>query len=286
MITVADSFGSVVSIALVIIGLLLVAEVLVVVLWWQLNSQTSDRLSDLAHRLNPTRLRERNGTNTSQQEASTTEHPAAAANASADSSQASEVTPSPLAPTPKSTPPRIPGSRLGPDGFAPLAPPLQQSIDFWGAENRIGETLLTLPTDRWTWQRYVHVHGYLFPFLLFGETGVFAIWAALGPVRWEQLHQVGSQADYLKQTLPEYPGPVHAVWCRPLHRGELPPRWWCRPDELGAWVMGLSSLLDWVESFGTENGVGVADITRLLELRRAAVPTHPVLRRPDLVPDL
>ncbi len=182
--------------------------------------------------------------------------------------------------------PRIPGSRLPTDTFAPIATRLQASREMLRAESLIEQTLQTLPVDRWEWQRQVLVDGNVLPFLIFGETGVFAVWGAIGPVLWEEPARIRARAAYLEQLLPDYPGEVHAAFCRALHHGDLQPRWWSREDGVGAWVMGLSSLTEWMQHYGTDNGVGVGDLNRLRELRAAVVKPGPPPRHPTLIPDL
>jgi hypothetical protein len=182
--------------------------------------------------------------------------------------------------------PRIPGSRLPTDTFAPIATRLQASREMLRAESLIEQTLQTLPVDRWEWQRQVLLDGQILPFLIFGETGVFAVWGAIGPVLWEEPARIRARAAYLEQLLPDYPGEVHAAFCRALHHGDLQPRWWSHQAGVGAWVMGLSSLTEWMEHFGTDNGVGVADLNRLRELRAAVVKPGPPPRHPTLIPDL
>jgi hypothetical protein len=182
--------------------------------------------------------------------------------------------------------PRIPGSRLPTDTFAPIATRLQASREMLRAESLIEQTLQTLPVDRWEWQRQVLVDGNVLPFLIFGETGVFAVWGAIGPVLWEEPARIRARAAYLEQLLPDYPGEVHAAFCRALYHGDLHPRWWSHEDGVGAWVMGLSSLTDWMRHYGTDNGVGVGDLNRLRELRAAVVKPGPPPRHSTLIPDL
>jgi hypothetical protein len=182
--------------------------------------------------------------------------------------------------------PRIPGSRLPADTFSPIATRLQASREMLRAESLIEQTLQTLPVDRWEWQRQVLLDGHVLPFLIFGETGVFAVWGAIGPVLWEEPARIRARAAYLEQLLPDYPGEVHVAFCRALHHGDLQPRWWSHERGVGAWVMGLSSLTEWLQHFGTDNGVGVGDLNRLRELRAAVVKPGPPPRHPTLIPDL
>jgi hypothetical protein len=49
-------------------------------------------------------------------------------------------------------------------------------------------------------------------------------------------------------------------------------------------MMGLESLIAWIEHFGTDHGLGVTDLNRLRQL--AKPKPRPVARVPDVVPDL
>jgi hypothetical protein len=72
--------------------------------------------------------------------------------------------------------------------------------------------------------------------------------------------------------------------CRALAPTEIEPRWWCRPGEQGAWVMGREWLIRWIEHFSPDHGLGVTDLERLREL--ANPKPGPMPRVPDVVPDL
>ena len=101
------------------------------------------------------------------------------------------------------------------------------------------------------------------PFLILGETGVFALWGAPGPLQWRDLPFYSEMAANIKMALPGYAGPVHAGICRAFEP-EIKPRWWCRSGEPdGAWVMGLDWVIRWLEHFGPEHGLGATDIERL-----------------------
>ena len=148
--------------------------------------------------------------------------------------------------------------------------PLGQRVDnarrLAVADARVSGVLQTLPADRWFVERYVVFAGHSVPFLVLGETGVFCVWRAPGPLRWRDLPFYDRIAARVKASLPGYGGPVHAGVCRAFDV-DLAARWWCRGDQPGgAWVLGLGWLLAWVEHFGPSHGLGVADIARLREL--------------------
>jgi hypothetical protein len=120
--------------------------------------------------------------------------------------------------------------------------------------------------------------------LILGETGVFAVWALSGPPIWDELPIPSHVAAHVKETLPGYAGPVQVGLCRALATSSLQPRWWCRPGEPGAWVMGPDWLTRWLVHFGPGHGLGVTDLQRLRELATPHADTR--ARGPDVVPDL
>jgi hypothetical protein len=112
-------------------------------------------------------------------------------------------------------------------------------------------------------ERNVVFAAHPIPFLILGETGVFALWGAPGPLQWRDLPFYSEMAANIKGALPGYAGPVHAGICRAFEP-EITPRWWCRSGEPdGAGVMGLDWVIRWLEHFGPEHGLGARDIERL-----------------------
>jgi hypothetical protein len=181
-------------------------------------------------------------------------------------------------------PPAIAGARCSPETLEPLADELDASHRLAVAEARVADTLAHLPSDRWLVERYVVIAGHRIPFLILGETGVFAVWALSGPPIWDELPIPSHVAAHVTDTLPGYGGPVQVGLCRALAASGLQPRWWCRPGEPGAWVMGSDWLIRWLEHFGPAHGLGVTDLERLREL---AVPKPgPARRTSDVIPDL
>ncbi len=89
---------------------------------------------------------------------------------------------------------------------------------------------------------------------------------------------------HVKQALPGYAGAVQVGICRALAPAGIEPRWWCRPGEPGAWVMGPEWLIGWIEHFSPSHGLGVEDLERLRELSKPKPGALP--RVPDVVPDL
>ena len=181
--------------------------------------------------------------------------------------------------------PSVPGPRCSPETLEPLARSLDTSHRLAIAEARVAETLGTLPSDRWLLERYALIAGHRIPFLVLGETGVFVICAVTGPPAWDELRLPAEVAEqHIMPTLPGYTGPMRVGLCRALATSAIEPRWWCRPGEAGAWMMGLESLIAWIEHFGTDHGLGITDLRRLREL--ATPKPGPVARAPDVVPDL
>jgi hypothetical protein len=166
----------------------------------------------------------------------------------------------------------------------PLASYLGTARRLGIAEARVATTLAALPSARWLVERYVLFAGQRIPFVILGDTGVFAVCALAGPPLWAELALPSQMATHIRQALPGYPGMVHVGLCRALAPVGLEPRWWCRPGEPGAWVMGLEWLVPWISHFGSDHGLNAEDIDRL---RQLATPRPTELRRvPDVVPDL
>ena len=183
-----------------------------------------------------------------------------------------------------SSPSAVPGPRYSPETLEPLAQNLDTSHRLAFAEARVAETLAGLPPDCWLVERYVLIAGHRIPFLVLGDTGVFVICALTGPPAWDELRLPAQVAEHVASALPGYTGPMHVGLCRPLAPPGLEPRWWCRPGEPGAWVMGREWLISWIEHFEPGHGLGVTDLERLRQLANAK--PGPVTRVPDVVPDL
>jgi len=162
-------------------------------------------------------------------------------------------------------PPAIAGARLSPEQLEPLGQDLDNSRRLAASEARVAPVLDTLPADRWLVERQVLVGTHRVPFLILGETGVFVLWAMAGPLQWRDLSFFHEIARHVEQALPGYTGTVQPGVCR-VSAPDIEPRWWCRPGEPGAWVVGLASLIRWLQHFGPENGLGVKDLERLREL--------------------
>ena len=181
--------------------------------------------------------------------------------------------------------PSVQGPRCSPETLEPLAQSLDTSHRLQVAEARVAQMLGTLPPDRWLIERYALIAGHRIPFLALGETGVFVICALTGPPAWDELRLPAQVAEqHIVPTLPGYTGAMRVGLCRALATSAIEPRWWCRASEPGAWVMGLASLIPWIEHFGTDHGLGITDLKRLREL--ATPKPGPIPRAPDVVPDL
>jgi hypothetical protein len=181
-------------------------------------------------------------------------------------------------------PPALPRARYSPETLEPLAQSLDTSHRLAIAEARVAETLAGLPSDRWLVERYVLVAGHRIPFLMLGDTGVLIICALTGPPAWDELRLPAQVAEHVASALPGYTGPMHVGLCRPLAPTGIEPRWWCRPGEPGAWVMGREWLIPWIKHFEPGHGLGATDLKRLRQLANAK--PGPVARVPDVVPDL
>jgi hypothetical protein len=183
------------------------------------------------------------------------------------------------------TRPSVQGPRCSPETLEPLARCLDTSHRLQVAEARVAQMLGTLPSDRWLIERYALIAGHRIPFLVLGETGVFVVCALTGPPAWDELALPAQVAEqHIMPTLPGYTGAMRVGLCRALATSAIEPRWWCRPGEPGVWMMGLESLIPWIEHFDTGHGLGITDIKHLREL--AAPKPGPIARAPDVVPDL
>ena len=187
---------------------------------------------------------------------------------------------------PDTSAPSNPGARRSPETLEPLADSLRSAQLRTIAEAHVAETLTALPSDEWYVGRYVLMDGHRIPFVILGETGAFAVWALTGPPVWDELPFPSEMADRVKRKLPGYLGPVQVGLCRALGQtAGIAPRWWCRPGEPGAWVMGREWLIRWIEHFSPQHAFAAGDIQRLRALadrRRDAPPP----RVPDVVPDI
>ena len=190
------------------------------------------------------------------------------------------------APNPDMSPPSNPEARHSLQTLEPLADSLRSAQLRTIAEAHVAETLAALPPESWYVGRYPLMDGHRIPFVIIGETGAFAVWALTGPPVWDELPFPSEMADRVKRKLPGYTGPVQVGLCRALGRTvQIVPRWWCRPGEPGAWVMGREWLIRWIEHFGPEHAFNAGDIQRLralAERRREGPPP----RVPDAVPDI
>ena len=168
------------------------------------------------------------------------------------------------APTAAETPAGvIAAARISPETLEPLSQRVDNSRRLAVARARLGDVLTALPGDRWFVEQNVVFAAHPIPFLILGETGVFALWGAPGPLQWRDLPFYSEMAANIKMALPGYAGPVNAGICRAFEP-EIAPRWWCRSGEPdGAWVMGSDWVIRWLQHFGPERGLGATDIERL-----------------------
>ena len=81
-------------------------------------------------------------------------------------------------------PPANAGARYSPETLELLGQHLDNSRRLAVVEDRLAPVVSALPRDRWLVERYVLFAGHRIPFLILGETGVFALWALGGQPRW------------------------------------------------------------------------------------------------------
>jgi hypothetical protein len=168
---------------------------------------------------------------------------------------------------------RLPGETL-----EPLGRQLARSRRMAAAEARVADVLDQLPAEGWLVERYVVAGGQRVPFLLFGQTGVFAVWALDDAAGWDDLPFVNRAAEAIRELLPGYGGEVHVGLCRAFD--PVRPRWWYAADSgAGAWLLGLQWLEAWLEHFGDGHGLAPGDLEAVAALARR--PARPP-RRPGL----
>ena len=164
--------------------------------------------------------------------------------------------------------------------------PLCRYVDFRRrlelAVDELERRLEPLPADRWRIEPYPLTGERRNTLLLLGETGVFVISATYAPGHWDDVIAAGKLARKVKLLLPGYAGQVQAAICHPFTSAR--PRLWHRPDDhgdwVGAWVLGGDSVIDWLEHFGNEHGLGRTDLERFDQLAKpnwlkSAIPTPP-----------
>jgi hypothetical protein len=174
--------------------------------------------------------------------------------------------------------------------------PLCRCVDFRRrlelAVSELERRLSGLPANRWRIEPYPLTGERRNTLLLLGETGVFVISATYAPGHWDDVIAASKLARKVQLLLLGYRGQVQPAICHPFTSAR--PRLWHRPDEhgdwVGAWVLGGDSVIDWLEHFGTEHGVGPGDLERFDALAESnwlqpaivVAPTWPPL--PDGAP--
>ena len=158
------------------------------------------------------------------------------------------------------------GARVSPEQLELLGRRVDNSRRLAVVDERLNKVLATLPPDRWFVERHVVFASHPIPFLVLGETGVFALWGMSGLPAWRDVPFFDQLAAKVKNELPGYAGPVRAGVCRTFEP-QATPRWWYRAEEGGGiWTMGPDWVIPWLEHFGLEHGLGVKDIERLREM--------------------
>jgi len=179
-------------------------------------------------------------------------------------------------PSPPAPPAPPAARRLRAETFEPLGARLERSRRIAVAEARVGEALARLPRGRWLVERYVLIAGQRIPFLVLGETGVFALWAFDEAPGWEDLASVNRAAAAVQELLPGYAGQVQIGLCRAFD--PIRPRWWyASQSHSGAWLLGLNWLEPWLAHFGNADGLADGDVALTVSLAgpRWREPRHP-----------
>jgi hypothetical protein len=174
------------------------------------------------------------------------------------------------------------GGRLAPETLEPLC----RHVDFRRrlelAAAELERRLSVLPGDQWRIEPYPLTGERRNTLMVLGATGVFVISATYPPGSWDDVVAVNRLAGKVQTLLPGYVGQVQPAICHPF--ASLQPRIWYRADDhsnwVGAWLIGGNSLIQWLERFGSAQGLGAGDLERFDELAkpnwlRPAIPTAP-----------
>ena len=162
-------------------------------------------------------------------------------------------------------------SRVTPDGAASSAQRSNRcagtSTSSVGSSSRhlsSGRRLAQLPAGRWRVEPYPLTGERRNTLLVLGETGVFVISATYSPGDWDDVVTASRLAAKIQTLLPGYCGRVHSAICHPFSR--VTPRVWHRADDhgewIGAWLIGGDSVIEWLQHFGAEHGLGPGDLAR------------------------
>jgi hypothetical protein len=172
--------------------------------------------------------------------------------------------------------------RLSPGTLEPLCRyvDFRRRLELAAAE--LERRLAVLPRARWRVEPYPLTGERRNTLLVLGQTGLFVISATYAPGHWDDVVAVSRLAGKIQLLLPGYAGRVQPAICHPF--SSLRPRVWHRADDQGnwvaAWLIGGDSLIEWIEHFGSEHGVGPGDLGRFDELAKPnwlkpAVPAAP-----------
>ena len=154
------------------------------------------------------------------------------------------------------------------------------------AVSELERRLSALPRDRWRIEPYPLTGERGNTLVVLGEGGAFVISATYAPGHWDDVVAASRLARKIQSLLPGYPGEVQPAICHPFT--PLRPRLWHRPDDhgawVGAWLTGGDSVIEWLEQFGNEHGLGPRDLVRFDELAkpnwlRPAIPASPTWPR-------
>ena len=174
-------------------------------------------------------------------------------------------------------------ARRSPETLEPLADSLRSHL-LAIAEAHVAETLARAPVRPVVVGRYVLMDGHRIPFLILGETGVFAVWALTGPPVWDELPFPGEMADRVKAEAARIHGPgAGRPVPRTRHPGDraalvVPPR---RTRRMGDGTRMADPLDRALRSRPRPGRKGSPTVARALTPKPG-----PVARAPDVVPDL
>ncbi len=149
------------------------------------------------------------------------------------------------------------------ESVEPLGRVFDRSRRVLVAEHAVARELAKAPDGEWMIERAVIIGPHRVPFVLLGPAGVFVLCATDGAWTQHDMQALTSAGDALREHLPGYDGPVHAIVCLAFDR--QPPRTWrfAASGWRDGWLLGLDDLWPWMNSWPLDTGVRAEDVHRL-----------------------
>lgn len=149
------------------------------------------------------------------------------------------------------------------ESVEPLGRVFDRSRRLLVAEHAVARELAKAPDGEWMIERAVIIGPHRVPFVILGPAGVLVLCATDGDWTQHDLAALRSAGDTLREHLPGYDGPVHAIVCLAFDR--QPPRTWrfATSGWREGWLLGLDDLWPWLNSRSSDDGVRAEDVQRL-----------------------